>query len=45
MNNLYDLADFFRELAINSIAALPYIAILTAVAVVVVIIVKKIRKN
>ena len=45
MNNLYDLGDFFRELAINSIAALPYIAILTAVAVVVVIIVKKIRKN
>lgn len=45
MNNLYDLADFFRELAINFIAALPYIAILTAVAVVVIVIVKKIRKR
>ena len=45
MNNLYDLGDFFRELAINSIAALPYIAILTAVAVVVIVIVKKVRKR
>lgn len=45
MNNLYDLGDFFRELAINCIAALPYIAILTAVAVVVIVIVKKARKR
>lgn len=45
MNNLYELGDFFRELAINSIAALPYIAILTAVAVVVIFIVKKTRKR
>lgn len=45
MNNLYDLGDFFREFAINFIAALPYIAILGVVAVVVVVIVKKVRKR
>lgn len=45
MNNLYDLGDFFREFAINFIAALPYIAILGVVAVVVIVIVKKIRKR
>lgn len=45
MNNLYELGDFFRELAINSIAALPYIAILGVVAVVVIVIVKKVRKR
>ena len=45
MNNLYDLGDFFREFAINFIAALPYIAILGVVAVVVIVIVKKVRKR
>lgn len=45
LNNLYDLGDFFREFAINFIAALPYIAILGMVAVVVIVIVKKIRKR
>ena len=46
MNNIYDLADFLRELAINLIAALPYIAIIgVAAAVVVVVIVRKVRKR
>lgn len=45
MNNLYDLGDFFRELAINLIAALPYIAIIGVVAVVVIVIVKKVRRR
>lgn len=45
MNNIYDLGDFFRELAINFIAALPYIAIIGLVAVVVIVIVKKVRKR
>lgn len=44
MNNLYDLGDFFREFAINFIAALPYIAIAGVVAVIVILIVKK-KKN
>ncbi len=45
MNNLYDLGDFFRELAINLIASSPYIAIIGVVAVVVIVIVKKARKR
>ena len=46
MNNIYDLADFLRELAINLIAALPYIAIIgVAAAVAVIVIVKKVRKR
>lgn len=45
MNNLYDLGDFFRELAINIIAALPYIAIVGVVAVVVILIVKNVRRR
>lgn len=45
MNNLYDLGDFFRELAINLIAALPYIAIMGVVAGVTIIIVKKVKKR
>ncbi len=45
MNNLYDLGDFFRELAINLIAALPYIAIIGVVAVIVIVIVKKVRRK
>ncbi len=45
MNNIYDLGDFFREFAINLIAALPYIAIVGVVAAVVIIIVKKVRKR
>lgn len=45
MNNLYDLADFFRELAINLIAALPYIAIVGVLTVIVIIVVKKVRKR
>ena len=45
MNNLYDLGDFFRELAINLIAALPYIAIVGVIAVVVIVIVKKVRRR
>lgn len=45
MNNLYDLGDFLRELAISLIASLPYIAIVGVVAAVVIIIVKKSRKR
>ena len=45
MNNLYDLGDFFRELTINLIAALPYIAIVGVIAVVVIVIVKKVRRR
>ena len=45
MNNLYDLADFFREATINLIASMPYLIIIGAVAVVAIIIVKKIRKR
>ena len=45
MNNIYDLADFMRELAINLIAALPYIAIIGVAVAVVVIIVRKVRKR
>ncbi len=45
MNNLYDLGDFFRELAINLIAALPYIAIIGIVAVVVIIVVKRVKRK
>lgn len=45
MNNLYDLGDFFRELAINLIAALPYIAIIGVVAVIVIIVVKRVKRK
>lgn len=45
MNNLYDLGDFLRELAINLIASSPYIVIFGAVAAVVLVIVKKRRKR
>jgi len=46
MNNIYDLADSLRELAINLIASLPYIAIIgVAAAVVIVVIVRKVRKR
>ncbi len=45
MNNLYDLGDFFREAAINLIAALPYIAIIGVVALVVIVIVRKVRRH
>lgn len=45
MNNLYDLGDFFRKVAINFIAALPYIVIIGVIAVVVIIIVKKVRNR
>ena len=45
LNNLYDLGDFFREFAINLIAALPYIAIVAVVAAVVIVIVKKVRRR
>lgn len=45
MNNLYDLGDFLRELAINLIASSPYLIILGAVAAIVFVIVKKRRKN
>ena len=45
LNNLYDLGDFFRELAINLIAALPYIAIVGVVAVIVIVTVKKVRRK
>ncbi len=45
MNNLYDLGDFFREFAINFIAALPYIVIIGAVAAVVILIVKKVKRK
>lgn len=42
MNNLYDLGDFFREGTINFIAAMPYIVILGVVAVVAIVIIKKV---
>lgn len=45
MNNIYDMADFFRELGINLIAAIPYFVIAGAVAIIVIVIVKKIRKR
>lgn len=46
MNNIYNLCDFFRTLAVNLIAALPYIAIIgTAAAIVIVVIVRKVRKR
>ena len=45
LNNLYELGDFFRELAINLIASLPYIAIIGVVAAVVIVIVKKVRRR
>lgn len=45
MNNLYDLGDFLRELAISLISSLPYIAIVGIIAGVVIIIIKKIRKR
>ncbi len=45
MNNLYDLGDFMREIAINLIASLPYIAIVGVVAAVVIVIVKKFRRR
>ena len=45
MNNLYDLGDFFREGTINFIAALPYIVILGVVAVVAIVIIKKVRRR
>ena len=45
MNNLYELGDFFRELAINLIAALPYIVIIGVAAAVVIVIVKKVRRR
>lgn len=45
LNNLYDLGDFFREFAINLIAALPYIAIVGVAAGVIVVIVKKAKKK
>ena len=45
MNNLYDLSDFFRDFAINLIAALPYIAIIGVVAVAVIVVVKKVRNK
>ncbi len=45
MNNLYDLADFLRELAISLIASLPYIAIVGVIAAIVIIIIKRIRKK
>jgi len=45
MNNLYNVGDLFRGLAINLIAALPYIAIIGVLAAVVIIIVKKARKR
>lgn len=45
MNNLYDLGDFLRELAISLIASLPYIAIVAVAAAIVIVIVKKVRKR
>jgi len=45
LNNLYDLGDFLRELAISLISSLPYIAIVGIIAAVVIIIIKKIRKR
>ncbi len=45
LNNLYDLGDFFTELAINLIAAVPYIAIAGIVVAVVIIIIKKVKKR
>ena len=45
MNNLYSLADFFRDLTINIIASLPFIAIIGVVALVVFVVVRKIRKR
>lgn len=46
MDSIYNLADFFRTLAINLIAALPYIAIIGAVVTVgIVVAVKKVRKK
>ena len=46
MNNIYNLGDFFRTLAVNLIAALPYIAIIAvSAAVVVAVIVKMVRKR
>lgn len=45
LNNLYDLGDFLRELAISLISSLPYIAIVGVIAAVVIIIIKKVRKR
>ena len=45
LNNLYGLGDFFREFAINLIAALPYIVIIGTVAVVVIVIIKKVKRR
>jgi hypothetical protein len=45
MNNLYSLADFLRELAVNLIASLPYILIAGVGFILVLVIVKKIRKR
>ncbi len=45
LNNLYDLGDFFREFAINIIAASPYIAIIGIIAAVVIIIIKKVKRK
>ena len=45
MNNIYSLADFSRELAVNLIASLPYILIAGVGFILVIVIVKKIRKR
>lgn len=45
LRNLYSLADFFRTLAINLIASLPYIAVVGVAFVIVIVVLKKIRKR
>lgn len=45
LRNLYSLADFFRTLAINLIASLPYIAVVGVAFVIVIVVLRKIRKR
>lgn len=45
LNNLYDLSDFLRELAIGFISSLPYLALAAIGGVIVIVIIKKIRKR
>ena len=45
LRNLYCLADFFRTLAINLIASLPYIAVVGVAFVIVIVVLRKIRKR
>lgn len=41
LTSIYNIADFFTELSINFLGAIPYLAILAVIAVIVIIIIKK----